>query len=290
MEGQKKGFLGIQSWKEFGMMTIGTLLVGVGIYFFKYPNNFTTGGVSGLSVLLGSISPKVTSGTIMAIINIVFLILGFLVLNRGFGFKTIYCSLLLSGSVWLLERLVPMSAPLTDQKFLELTFSVLLPAIGSAILFNIDASTGGTDIIAMILKKYTSLNIGHALLYTDAIIAASSALFFGIETGLYSVLGLTLKAVVVDYVIESINMQKSFTVITTHPEEICNFITHTLKGGATLWKASGAYTGEERWVIMTALHRYQANALRHYVRETDPHGFMFISNISDIIGEGFRGM
>ena len=183
-----------------------------------------------------------------------------------------------------------MSAPLTDQKFLELTFSRYCCLLSDPRYCSISMQVRQNDIIAMILKKYTSLNIGHALLYTDAIIAASSAVFFGIETGLYSVLGLTLKAVVVDYVIESINMQKSFTVITTHPEEICNFITHTLKGGATLWKASRAAAGEERWVIMTALHRYQANALRHYVRETDPHGFMFISNISDIIGKGFRGM
>lgn len=270
-------------------MTLGTLLVACGVYFFKYPNNFTTGGVSGLSVLFGSVLP-VSPGTIMMLINVAFLILGFIVLDKGFGFKTIYCSLLLSGSVWVLEWIVPMERAMTDQKFLELTFSVLLPAVGSAILFNIDASTGGTDIIAMILKKYTSLNIGNALLCTDVIIAASSTLFFGIETGLYSVLGLILKAVVVDYAIESINMQKSFTIITRYPDEVKNFITKELHRGATVWEAEGAYTGEKRWVIMTALHRYQATSLRRYVRGVDPQGFMFISNISDIIGKGFRGV
>lgn len=290
MSEEKKSFLGIRSFKELLLMTVGTLLVAFGVYFFKYPNNFTTGGVSGISVLLGSISPMVTPGTIMMVINVVFLILGFIILDKGFGFKTVYCSLLLSGAVWVLERIIPLPEPMTDQKFLELTFSVLLPAIGSAILFNIDASTGGTDIAAMILKKYTSLNIGNALLVTDVVIAASSALFFGIETGLYSVLGLALKAVVVDYVIESINMQKSFTIITTHPEEIKKFITMELHRGATLWEAEGAYTGEKKWVIMTALRRYQATALRKYVREVDPQGFMFISNISDIIGKGFRGV
>lgn len=287
---QKKSSLKFCSLKEFGLMTAGTLLVAAGVYFFKYPNNFTTGGVSGLSVLLGSFSDRFTPGAIMALINVAFLILGFIVLDRGFGFKTVYCSLLLSGAVWVLERLLPMRGPLTDQKFLELTFSVLLPAVGSAILFNTDASTGGTDIAAMILKKYTSLNIGNALLCTDVVIAASSVFFFGIETGLYSVLGLTLKAVVVDYVIESINMKKSFIIITKYPQEVNRFITEKLHRGATMWEGSGAYTHESRWVIITAMQRYQAAALRRYVREVDPQGFMFISNISDIIGKGFRGM
>ena len=272
--------------KEFPLLTLGTALVALGVYFFKFPNNFSTGGVTGLAILLAAIFP-ISSSTFASVLNVAFLILGFIVLNKGFGARTIYCSLLFSGLLAGLEWLVPLSAPLTDQPLLELLFAVILPALGSGILFNMQGSTGGTDILAMILKKYTSLDIGQALLYVDVVIAGSTLFLIGIETGLFSLLGLLLKSVLVDTVIESINRKKSVILVTTFPEEVASFITHNLGRSATIWEAKGAYTQETRWVVMSALSRSQAVILRRHLKTVDPHGFMLVTNSSEIFGKGF---
>lgn len=274
---------------DFLWMTLGTVLVSAGVYFFKFPNHFSMGGVSGLAILLGeavhipALTPAVFNGTI----NLLFLLLGFLLLNRSFGLKTVYCSLLYSVLVQVFEWIFPLAGPLTDEKMLELCFAVLLPALGSGILFNLNASTGGTDIAAMILKKFTGLDVGVALLCSDVLIAASGLLLFGIEAGLFSLMGLVLKSVLVDTVIESLNRRKSFTIITSQPELATAFITQTLHRGATTWQATGAYTGEPHTIILAALSRHQAVALRNYLRQTDPKAFLLITNSSEIFGKGF---
>ena len=278
-----------QTATEFLIMTFGTVLVSVGVYFFKFPNRFSMGGVSGLSILLGQLIPAslITPGAINTIITVLYLILGFLVLDRSFGFKTVYCSLLYSGLVQLLETVCPLSHPLTDEKLLELFFAVILPALGSAALFNIGASTGGSDIMAMILKKYTGLDVGRALLLSDVLIAAGALVVFDIETGLFSLLGLALKSVMVDTVIESLNRRKSFTVVTPDPQPVCDFINEELHRGATLWQAQGAYTHQAQYVILTALSRHQSVQLRNYLKQNQPHAFMLITNSSEIFGKGF---
>lgn len=272
---------------EFLFLTLGTILVAIGVYFFKFPNNFSTGGVTGIAVILSSLFPAVSSSSFASVINLLFLVLGFFVLNKGFGLRTVYCSLLFSGLLSALEWLFPMAGPLTDEKILELFFAIIFPALGSAILFNLEGSTGGTDILAMILKKYTSLDIGRALLYVDVLIAASTLVVFDIETGLCSLLGLALKSILVDNVIESLNRKKSFILVTSHPDEVCKFITEKLNRSATLWEGAGAYSHEKKWVVLTALSQSQAVALRRYLKSVDSHAFMLITNSSEIFGKGF---
>lgn len=273
--------------KEYLMLSLGTALVAIGNHFFKFPNNFSLGGVTGLAVVLSSLFPAVSSSTFASVINLAFLVLGFAVLNRGFGIRTVYCSLLFSALLSLLGWIVPLSSPLTDQTLLELFFAVIFPSLGSAIIFNLQGSTGGTDILAMILKKFSSMDIGVALLYVDVLIAASTFLVFDVETGLFSMLGLILKSVVVDTVIESLNRRKSFLVVTSCPQEVCTYITDTLNRSATFWEAQGAYSHQEKWVVLTALSRSQAVALRRHLKEVDPHAFMLITNSSEIFGKGF---
>ena len=272
---------------EYALLTLGTALVAMGTYFFKFPNHFSTGGVTGIAVILSSIFPSISSSLFASVINVAFLLLGFGVLNRGFGVRTVYCSLLFSGMLAGLEWLVPLSGPLTDERLLELFFGVILPALGSAILFNTQGSTGGTDILAMILKKFTSLDIGMALLYVDVLIAGSTLILIDIETGLFSLLGLVLKSVLVDSVIESLTRKKSFILVTSCPEEVCDFITHTLHRSATFWKGEGAYSHQDKWVVLTALSRAQAVALRRHLKAIDPHAFMLITTSSEIFGKGF---
>lgn len=273
--------------REFLLMNLGTLLVSVGVYFFKFPNHFSMGGVSGLAVLLGKLLPQLSPSTFNTIINVLFLVLGFVMLNRGFGARTVYCSILSAGLIQLFEWAFPMDRPLTDQLMLELFFAVILPALGSAILFNIDASSGGTDIAAMILKKYTGMDVGRALLMSDIIIAGAALFIFDIETGLFSLLGLVLKSVLVDSVIESLNRRKSFTIITSQPELVCDYVTKELGRGATVWEGQGAYTHQTHYVVLTVLSRGQAVVLRRYLKEHDPSAFLLVANSSEIFGKGF---
>lgn len=273
--------------KEFLLLTLGTALVAVGVYFFKFPNNFSTGGVTGIAVILSAFFPAISTSTFASVLNLLFLVLGFVVLNSSFGLRTTYCSLLFSGLLSLLDWAFPLEAPLTDQPILELFFAVILPAFGSAVLFNIGGSTGGTDILAMILKKFSSLDIGRALLCCDVLIAASTLIVYDIKTGLFSILGLLLKSLLVDNVIESLNRKKSFTVITAQPDIAIDFITHTLGRGATFWQAEGGYTHGQKTVILAALSGAQAVALRRYLKQNDPQAFMLIENSSEIFGKGF---
>ena len=224
----------------------------------------------------------------MLIINGVLLIIGFFIFGKNFSVRTVYCSLLLSGALELLEVLVPMSKPVTDEPMLDLMFAVALPALGSALVFNFGGTTGGTDIIAMILKKYTPLNIGMALFFVDAAIVAAGFFVNGVKTGLYSLVGLLIKALVVDVVIENINISKYFFIVTTHPEQVCKYINENLHKGATVWEAKGSYTNENKTVIMAVMTRSQAIAMRNHIKETDKGAFVVISSTSEIIGKGFR--
>lgn len=271
---------------EYLVITASILTMVVGIYFFKFPNHFAFGGVTGFSTVLSHVLPW-TASDITTVLNTALLVLGFLFLGTGVGIKTVYATLLMSFALSFLERVCPLSEPLTNQPMLELVFAIFLPAIGSAVLFNINASSGGTDIIAMILKKHTSMNIGTALLCAD--IASVTASFFvsGIATGLYSTLGLLAKSFVIDGVIENINLCKCFNIICDDPEPICSYIIHELKRSATVYHAEGAFTGQPKSVVLTTMRRGQAVRLRNYIRRTEPGAFIVISNSSEIIGKGF---
>lgn len=274
------------------VLNIGILILAAGVYFFKAPNNFATGGVSGLSILLAKfITPAVPwmkQTTIMTAINVLLLVIGFIILGRGCSLKTAYCSLVYSGEMELM-RLLPLDLPLAQDIFLEFVYAMLLTAAGSAIIFNCQASSGGTDIVALIIKKYTKINVGTALLISDALIAFSAFFVFDIKTGLFSMLGLFCKAFIVDGVIESIGKSKFMTIITTRPETITPFILEGLHRGYTSYKAEGGFSGEERTVIITVCKRGEALKLKYRIKNADKDAFVIITDANEIIGKGFRG-
>lgn len=274
--------------EEYVVLTVATLILVVGVYLFKFPNNFSFGGVTGVAVVLSALIPA-TPGDITFIINMVLLVIGFIFLGRSFGVRTVYVSVLMSAGLSLAELWFPMEHALTTEPVLELIFAIVLPAFSSAILFNIGASGGGTDIIAMILKKYTKLNIGAALFLVDLGIVVAACLVFDAQTGLFSLCGLLAKSLVVDNVIESINLCKYFTIICNDPQPICDFITQKLNRSATVYQAEGAYEHNQKSVIIAIMKRSQAVELRNYIRENQPTAFIAITNSSEIIGKGFRG-
>ena len=273
--------------KNYAIITVSTLITAVGIYFFKFPDHFTFGGVSGLSVVLATLT-GVSAATANFVLNILLVIIGFLFLGRGFGIKTAYSSVILSVFVSALEKLAPLSRPVTDEPMLNLIFAVLLPAFGSAVLFNVGASSGGTDIIAMILKKHTSVDIGRALFFSDVLITLSAFCVFSVKTALFSCLGLLFKSLVIDGVLESINQSKFFNVICSDPQPICEFIVTKLNRSATVCDATGAFSHNHKYVVLTVMKRAQAIQLRRFIRGKEPGAFILISNTSEIIGKGFH--
>lgn len=224
------------------------------------------------------------------IINILLLIIGFIVLGKVNGVRTVYSSLLFSFLTYAFEKIIPISQPMTNQPFLELAYAMLLTSLGSAIIFNNMASSGGTDIIALILKKYTEINVGKALLITDFIIASCSFITFGLQAGLFSMMGLFAKAFLVDTIIESINSCKYFVVITDKREEVNAYMLKELHHGATSTEAVGSYTNSNKTMIHTVCKRMEAIRLRQNIKLIDPHAFIIISTTSEIIGRGFRSV
>ena len=275
--------------KNFSLLTISTLIMAVGIYFFKFTNNFTFGGITGIAVLVAKFLP-ISSSDFSFVVNILLLIIGWIVLGKSFAEKTAYSTILLSVSLSLLERIYTMSNQLTNEPLLELIFAILLPALGSAILFNIGASSGGTDVIAMILKKYTSVDIGKGLMISDLIFTLAGFLVFNVKTGLYSLLGLIMRSALIDNFIESFNRSKYFHVVTSNATCICDFIQNDLQRGATIVNATGAFTGDDKYIILTVLSPSQAVKLRNFIKEHDPKAFLLISNTSEIIGKGFHSV
>ena len=275
--------------KNFIIMTMGCVLLAIGVYFFKIPNGFATGGVTGIGTVLAKITP-ISAGTWIWGLNVVLLLLGFIFLGKGNGVKTVYCSMLYSAITYVLEIVVPLSEPLSNQPLLELVYAMLLTSIGSALIFNADASSGGTDITALILKKYTNLDVGKALLAVDFVVAASSFVVFDIQTGLFSLLGLFAKAFIVDAVIDNLNTCKYFVVITDKREEISQFIIETLHHGVTVSAVVGEYTKQDKAMIHTVCKRVEAIKLRNKIKELDPKAFIIITTSSEIIGRGFRGV
>ncbi len=283
-----------EKWKDklrfFLLLNIGLIFTAVGIAIFKAPNKFVFGGTSGIAILLSTLVSWLNVGTAMWLINVVLVILGILFL----GFKKmgmmIYSSFAMSFFVSVLEGMFPLAAPLTDELFLEFCFAVIFPAIGSAIAFNVGASTGGTDIVAVILSKYTSLEVGKALMLSDFGVTFAAMLLYGPKIGLFCVLGIVLKSTIIDSVIEGMNLRKVCTIISAKPEEIQSFIIEQLHRTATVQDIKGAYSEEKKKALMAVLTRSEATRLRNFIRRTDPKAFITIVNSSEIIGKGFRSI
>lgn len=273
------------------LIHIGVLMMACSVYFFQTPNKITLGGVAGIALVLSEVIP-LTQSMIMLIINVFLLILGFIILGKKVIIKTAYCSLLYTGLILLFETvdlitLISGGPTLTHETFLELCYAILLFGIGGALIFNCGASSGGTDIIALIIKKFTKFNVGFALMIIELIVIGSTFFTFTIESALFSLLGLFAKSFLVDGVIESIGKTKYLTIITTCPEPISDYIIKVIKHSYTMYDAEGGYTGEKKKVLVTICRRNEAFKIKSYVKKVDPTSFVIITDANEILGKGF---
>lgn len=280
------------------VLNLGVFLMAAGVFLFKGPNNFATGGVSGIAIIIARYTasvPFLTQSVLNLIMNVALLLLGFIFLGRGCTFKTAYCSVMYTLEMYLMEWIMrwlgleQLSAlnTLTDEKFLEFVYAMLLTGIASAILFNCNASSGGTDIVALIIKKFTRMDIGKALFVTDLLVACSTFVIFDITTGLYSLMGLFFKSFLVDGVIENIGKSKYVKIITSKPDLIAPFILEGIHRGYTSYKAQGGYTGEQKTVMLTVCKRAEALKLKIKIKGVDPAAFVIITDSHEILGKGF---
>ena len=275
---------------DYIVISLGSFLVSAGLYFFIMPHNIAAGGVNGVALVINHYIPYLNIGTLMLIMNIFLFILGFIVIGAGFGAKTIYSSLALSGIILILEKLYPISEPLTNDIMLELIIGIIIQGIGMAIIFNKNASTGGTDIIAKIIYKFTHLEIGKALLLTDLVVTLLAALTFGFQKGLYSLLAVVMNGLLIDRAIETFNAHKEIVIISSQKEKIKDFIINDLERGATYYYAKGAFTRKEVEVLSTIVTKREFIRLKSYIREIDPKSFIKVYDVFETLGEGFKNI
>lgn len=280
----------MQQIKSFFIITISTIIMAIGVYFFKFPNNFCFGGVTGAAVVFAKILP-ISASSFSFVVNMALLVVGFAFLGKSFALRTTYATILLSGLLVVFEHAFPLKQPLSNEPMLELIFAIALPAIASALLFYEGSSSGGTDVIAMIVKKYAHVDdIGIALFVTDLIMIIIACFVFDIKTALYSFVGLTVKSFLIDAIIENIMLRKSIMITCDDKDAICHFITGELQKGATIVEATSAYTNEKRYLIFTTLTRKQAAVLRSFIHQNKLHAFISMSSTSEVFGKGFTSI
>lgn len=272
---------------DYIVITIGLIFVAVGVHFFLVPHNLAVGGISGLAMVVNHYLPFLSIGVIMLIGNVIFFIIGFIFIGKGFGVRTIYSSLMLSGIIALFEKIMPVTEPISSDMLVNLVFGILISALGMAIVFNKGASTGGTDIPAKILNKYFHIDIGKALLIIDFIVTAMAVFAFGATTGMYALLGVLINGTLVDYIIGGLNITKRVEIISRESEKIRGFILTDLQRSATIYRAVGAYDLMERDVIITVMGKKEFIRLRDFIKITDPKAFIITHNVHEVLGEGF---
>ena len=275
--------------KEYLLIMLCTIPYAIVVNHILVPHAIVGGGLTGFCEIIYFASHRtIPIWASSATLNILLLIFGFIFLGRSCGIRTIFCSLAYSVFLKLFDIIMPIEKPLTDEPLLELCCVIILTAIGSGLVFHYDATSGGTDIIAMILKKYTPLDVGKALLCVDFLVSISAFFVFNVKIGLISVVGVFVRGFLIDVVVENFNSCKYFTIITEKPEEIKKFVLEDLSRGATLLRAEGAYTGSEKTIMYTVCRRFEACRLQKTVHEIDPSAFTIITTSSEIIGSGFR--
>ncbi|MCI8453976.1 MAG: YitT family protein [Lachnospiraceae bacterium] len=263
-------------------MTGATLIIAAAVFFFLIPSHAAVSSVSGLAIVVSNFVPLSVSAITM-LLNVALLIVGFLLCGHEFGFKTIYTSILLPVFLGLFEILLPNNASLSGDALLDVICYIFTVSIGLSILFNRNASSGGLDIVAKILNRYLHMDLGKAMSMSGMLVALSSALVYDKKTVVLSVLGTYLNGMVLDHFIFGQNIKRRVCIISKDKEEqIRNWILHTLKSGATIYQAQGAYDNKVRNEIITIVDKNEYQKLMQYILREDPAAFITVYNVSDM--------
>ncbi|WP_300846522.1 YitT family protein [uncultured Acetatifactor sp.] len=268
--------------REIFVMTAATLIIAAAVFFFLIPSHAAVSSVSGLAIVLSNFVPLSVSAITM-VLNVVLLIAGFLLCGHEFGFKTVYTSILLPVFIGLFELAFPENTSISGDALLDVACYIFTVSIGLSILFNMNASSGGLDIVAKILNRYLHMDLGRAMSMSGMLVALSSAFVYDKKTVVLSVLGTYLNGMVLDHFIFGQNMKRRVCIISKDKEEeIRHWIVHTLKSGATIYQAKGAYEGTVRDEIITIVDKNEYQKLMQYISREDPTAFITVYNVSDM--------
>jgi len=278
------------SIKDFIIITLGSFLTAAGLFFFLEPHSIAAGGVYGFGLVINKFLPFLPVGLLMIMMNIILFVIAFIVIGPSFGVKTIYSSFSLSGYMMLLEVVFPKFKPLTNDVLLDLIIGILIQGAGMGIIFNVNASTGGTDILAKILNKYTHIEIGKSLLIIDLVSTILAGMCFGVTKGMYALLAVIINGLLIDKLIISFNDRKEVVIISSKQDIIRDFIINELERGVTLYKAKGAYTDNKFDILDTVVSKKEFIRLKRYIKSVDCDSFVKVNNIYEVLGEGFKSI
>lgn len=267
-------------WELF-TLTAAVAIIAAAVYFFLVPSHASVSSISGLGIILTNFIPLPLS-VITMVLNVVLLIIGFITCGREFGTKTVYTSILLPVFIGIFERIFPNIGSLTKTQELDVLCYVLVVSVGLSILFNMNASSGGLDIVAKIMNKYLHIELGKAMSLAGMCVALSAALVYDKKTVVLSVLGTYFNGMVVDHFIFGQNLKRRVCIITKYEEELRNFILHELHSGATIYDAIGAYNLDKRHEIITIVDKNEYQKLMNYINNLDPKAFITVYTVADM--------
>ena len=268
--------------KELVIMGFATLIIAAAVFFFLVPSHAAVSSISGLAIVLSNVIPLKVS-VITMILNAGLLVIGFILCGNEFGFKTVYTSILMPAFIAMFEIIFPDFTSISGDSTLDVACYIFVVSIGLSILFNMNASSGGLDIVAKIMNKYLHMDIGKAMSLAGMAIALSSAFFYDKKIVVLSILGTYLNGIVLDHFIFGQNIKRRVCIISKEKEqEICDWILHTLNSGATIYEAKGAYDGVIRNEIITIVDRLEYQKLIDYITVEDPNAFVTVYNVNDM--------
>lgn len=272
----------LQKIWEWCLITVGAAITAAAVFFFLMPSHLAVGSISGLAIVLSELTGLGVSLITLAL-NIALLVVGLVLVGRDFGVKTIYTSLVLPAALGVLERMFPDFTSIMGDPFLDMVCYIFLAAAGCAMLFNLNASSGGLDIVAKILNKFFRMELGTAMSLTGACVALSAALVYDPKTVALSMLGTYLFGLILDHFIFGVNVKKRVCIMSDKRDEITDFILHTLHSGASLYQAVGAYTGEAKEEIIVIVTKQEYIKLVSFIAQTDPDAFVTVYNVNEVI-------
>lgn len=272
-----------ESIVEYVYVIVGAAIIAIGFNVFLLPNQVASGGVSGISTILNGLFGW-NPGLIQYAFNIPLFIAGILLLGKKFGIKSFIGTVTLPFIVLLTNSW----SPWTDNPLLGALFGGIVVGIGIGLVFKGNASTGGTDLLAQIITKYTGITLGTSVLLIDGIIAISAALVFDLEKGLYALIGLYVTTKTIDIIQLGFSQSKMIYIITMKQDEVRDAIYAEINRGVTKLPAIGGYTGEARPVLMVVVYQTEFTKLKQLIKNVDPSAFVIVSNAYEVLGEGFK--
>ncbi len=269
--------------KEYGTITVGVFIVAIAVYFFLIPSNVVVGSLSGLVIVIAEFIP-IKISVLTFVLNAALLLIGFLLVGSEFGIKTVYTSLMMPVFVGVFEIVFPNFQSLTQDSFLDAVCYVLVVSVGLAMLFNVNASSGGLDIVAKLLNKFLHIELGKAMTIAGMVTAISSILVYDSKSLVLSVLATYANGIVIDNFIDGFNRRKRVCILSTEHEKIQKFIVNELKQGVTIYQAMGGYRNDQKIELVTIVDRTGYAKLLEYVHSVDKEAFMTVATTNEVIG------